>query len=48
MDFQWSEDEIQHRQEIREFLADVLPPDWEDLAKDGPGGDAQAAFSRDF
>lgn len=48
MDFQWSDDEIRHRQEIRDFLAQVLPPDWEDLAKDGPGGDAQAAFSREF
>lgn len=48
MDFLWSEDEIEHRAELVAFLAEVLPEDWEDMAKDGPGGDAQAAFSRIF
>ncbi|MFP6641177.1 MAG: acyl-CoA dehydrogenase family protein [Myxococcota bacterium] len=48
MDFNWSEDEVEHRKEIRAFLAEVLPADWEDLSKDGPGGDAQAVFSRSF
>lgn len=48
MDFLWSEDDLRHRAEIQAFLAEVLPKDWEDRAKDGPGGDAQALFSRSF
>jgi alkylation response protein AidB-like acyl-CoA dehydrogenase len=48
LEFDWSQDDARHRDEIRAFLEEVLPRDWEDLSKDGPGGDAQAAFSRKF
>ena len=48
MDFEWSEEDRRHRREIRAFLAEVLPDDWDEISKDGPGGDAQAAFSRRF
>ena len=48
MEFDWTEDEAQHRAEIRDFLAEELPADWEEMAQHGPGGDAQAAFSKVF
>jgi len=48
LEFDWSEDDARHRDEIRAFLEAVLPRDWDVLSKDGPGGDAQAAFSREF
>lgn len=48
MEFDWSEEDARHRDEIRGFLEEVLPRDWEAMSKDGPGGDAQAAFSRRF
>jgi alkylation response protein AidB-like acyl-CoA dehydrogenase len=48
LDFDWSEDDIRHRQDIRDFLAQVLPDNWEEMSQHGPGGDSQAAFSREF
>jgi len=48
MEFDWSEDDLQHRAEFRAFLDDFLPDDWEQLAEGGPGSDVQAAFSRRF
>lgn len=48
VDFDWSPEDVQHRAEVRAFLAETLPEDWEEMAKDGPGSDAQAAFSRTF
>ena len=48
MEFDWSEDDARHRAEIRAFLDEVLPDDWAEISKDGPGCDAQAAFSRRF
>ncbi len=48
MEFDWSEDDVRHRREIRTFLRETLPDDWADISKDGPGGDAQAAFSKRF
>ncbi|PXX01637.1 acyl-CoA dehydrogenase family protein [Mycolicibacterium moriokaense] len=48
MDFQWGDEEATFRHELRQFLADELPDDWDDLSKDGPGSEAQAAFSRQF
>ncbi len=48
VEFDWSEEDKRHREEIRAFLAETLPDDWEEISKDGPGGDAQAAFSRSF
>ena len=48
MDFAWSDEDAAFRRELREFLAATLPPDWDEVSKDGPGSDAQAAFAREF
>ena len=48
MDFAWSEEDRAFRAELRAFLAESLPPEWDEIAKDGPGSDAQAAFAREF
>jgi len=48
LEFEWSPEDASHRDDVRRFLAEFLPPDWEELSKDGPGSDAQAAFSKTF
>ncbi len=48
MEFGWSQEELRHRREIRDFLAEELPEDWEEISQHGPGGDSQAAFSKHF
>ncbi len=48
MEFGWSDGDRAFRRELSEFLAENLPDDWEELAKDGPGSDVQARFSREF
>ena len=48
MEFGWSQQEQAYRREVQAFLAEHLPPDWEELSKGGPGSDAQADFSRGF
>ena len=48
MDFAWSDEDEAFRRELRAFLAEALPPGWDEIAKDGPGSDAQAAFAREF
>ena len=48
MEFDWDPGDAQHRAEIRDFLAAVLPEDWEEISKHGPGSDDQAAFSKTF
>ena len=48
MEFDWSAEDARHRGEIRAFLASVLPADWEEISKHGPGSDAQSAFSKTF
>jgi len=48
VEFDWTEDEARHREELRAFLDDALPGNWAEISRDGPGGDAQAAFSREF
>ncbi len=48
MEFDWTEDDARHREQLRDFLAEELPADWETISQHGPGGDAQAAFSRHF
>ena len=48
MEFGWSDQDIAFKRELREFLDQTLPPDWEELSKEGPGSDAQAEFSRRF
>ena len=48
MEFDWSPEDLQHRTDVRAFLDDVLPEDWEQLSEGGPGSDVQAEFSRRF
>ncbi len=48
MEFDWSQDDIQHRTDVRAFLQQELPDNWEEMSQHGPGGDSQAAFSRTF
>ena len=48
MEFGWSDDDLAFRAELRAFLAETLPPDWDEIAKGGPGSDEQVAFSRRF
>ncbi len=48
MEFDWSQDDLQHRAEFRDFLDEFLPDDWEKLSAGGPGSDLQSEFSRKF
>jgi alkylation response protein AidB-like acyl-CoA dehydrogenase len=48
VEFDWSPEDAAFRRELASFLDAALPPDWDELAKDGPGSEAQAAFSRGF
>ncbi len=48
MEFSWSEADLGFRRELLEFLDETLPENWDEISKDGPGGDAQAAYSREF
>jgi alkylation response protein AidB-like acyl-CoA dehydrogenase len=48
LEFAWSQEDARHREEIRAFLDELLPEDWEEISKHGPGSDPQAAFSKTF
>ena len=48
MEFDWSEDDVRFRRELRDFLDDALPGNWEEISRGGPGSEAQADFSRGF
>jgi alkylation response protein AidB-like acyl-CoA dehydrogenase len=48
VEFGWSDDDLAFRAELRAWLDVELPPDWDEIAKGGPGSDAQVAFSRRF
>jgi alkylation response protein AidB-like acyl-CoA dehydrogenase len=48
LEFDWSSEDARHRDEVRVFLDEILPDDWEEIAKHGPGSDGQAAFSKTF
>ncbi len=48
MDFDWSEEDRRFREELRAFLDETLPADWEEVSSDGPGSEAQARFSKEF
>ncbi len=48
MEFDWSAEDAAHREEIRAFLGEILPDDWDEISKHGPGSDAQARFSKTF
>jgi len=48
LEFDWSPEDAAFRRALAAFLEQALPPDWDELAKDGPGSAVQAAFARDF
>jgi alkylation response protein AidB-like acyl-CoA dehydrogenase len=48
LEFNWSAEDSQHREDIREFLDDVLPENWVEMSSHGPGSDVQAHYSREF
>jgi alkylation response protein AidB-like acyl-CoA dehydrogenase len=48
VEFGWSDDDRAFRAELRAWLDAELPPDWDEIAKGGPGSDEQVAFSRRF
>ena len=48
MHFQMGAEEAAFRAELRQFLAEELPEDWESIAQNGPGSEAQATYSRQF
>ncbi|MCH2172805.1 acyl-CoA dehydrogenase family protein [Myxococcota bacterium] len=48
MEFSWLEADLTFRRELIDFLQRTLPEEWDEMAKDGPGGDAQATYSREF
>jgi len=47
MDFEWNQEQQNFRAEVRAFLAENLPDNWEELAH-GPGSAAQTEFSKKF
>lgn len=48
MDFSWSAEQQALRKQVRALLARELPPDWESIARHGPGSKAQTEFSLRF
>jgi len=48
VEFDWLASDLEHRREVKEFLAETLPDSWEEIAAHGPGSDVQAAFSKEF
>jgi alkylation response protein AidB-like acyl-CoA dehydrogenase len=48
VEFEWSEDDLAFRVEVKRFLEDTLPGDWDEISKHGPGSDAQAEFAKRF
>tara|TARA_R110002072_G_scaffold110785_4_gene238738 strand:- start:28227 stop:29372 length:1146 start_codon:yes stop_codon:yes gene_type:complete len=48
LEFDWSQEDIQHRRDVQAFLKEELPDNWEEMSQHGPGGDSQAQFSRHF
>jgi alkylation response protein AidB-like acyl-CoA dehydrogenase len=48
VEFEWPEEDARFRRELAAFLDARLPGNWGELAKDGPGSEAQASFSRGF
>jgi alkylation response protein AidB-like acyl-CoA dehydrogenase len=48
VEFGWSQEDLAFRRELREFLDETLPEGWAEMAKHGPGSDAQAEYAKEF
>ena len=48
VEFDWSEADAAFRRELAEFLESHLPPDWDAISRDGPGGAALVEHCRSF
>ena len=48
MDFAWSDEQVDYRNEVRQALDDFLPDDWETISKGGMGSAPQIDFSKTF
>jgi alkylation response protein AidB-like acyl-CoA dehydrogenase len=48
VEFAWSDDDARYRRELREFLDATLPPDWDEIAAEGPGSEPVVARCRAF
>jgi alkylation response protein AidB-like acyl-CoA dehydrogenase len=48
VEFGWSDEDLAFRRELRAFLEQTLPDNWEEMSKDGPGSDVQAEYSKEF
>lgn len=48
MNFDWSAEQVELRQRLRDMLRRELPPDWEDISRHGPASVEQTAFSLAF
>jgi alkylation response protein AidB-like acyl-CoA dehydrogenase len=48
VEFEWSAEDLAFREELRAFIEQTLPENWEDISKAGPGSREQAEYSRAF
>ena len=48
MDFEWTDEQAAVRERVRAFLRRELPPDWDAVARHGPGSAEVTAFSMQF
>jgi len=48
MEFGWAEEQASFRLQLQHFLGGALPAEWDDIAGEGPGSDAQSQFSLKF
>jgi alkylation response protein AidB-like acyl-CoA dehydrogenase len=48
MDFEWTPQHVAYRKGLRKFLADNLPPDWDEKSKLDPSDPYVAEFARTF
>jgi len=48
MEFGWTDEQRDFREEVRDFLARELPADWESIARKSPGSKEMTEFSRSF
>lgn len=48
MDFDWTQENRDFREKVRDFLKRELPTDWDEIARHGPGSREQTDFSLEF